>query len=435
VGVIGLGIGRHHALNYARLLGVELAGVCDLNAELAAQVAAEHGCRAYDDPRRLLAEAEPHAVSICTPPKTHRPLAEAAAARGVHVLVEKPLASTVEDCDRLTAACADRGVLLMVGHKKRFSPPLVRLRELASGEGQLGAIRQVVVRYMHPGLARQGWFWDEHDGGGPILENHVHAADTLCYLLGTPQRVFAEGTTRFLEPEASTLPAAALEVPNVATYTARFGGLGAGQDALVSVGYGMIGPMPSVPFGEEHWFFVCERGQAEVTGRFDRLALLRWAERQRTAEVHEEAWPAETVDTFPAELAHFVECVRTGAPPRIGGGAGREAVRFCLAVLESARTGMPVLLEPGAQPGGRLTCAGVGARSRRGAAPPHTRPGWCAPGGPSGKRGRRRSSGDSAGATARRADRGEKPGGGGTLAGSGAALRLPNGAAVAQPDG
>jgi predicted dehydrogenase len=115
------------------------------------------------------------------------------------------------------------------------------------------------------------------------------------------------------------------------------------------VGYGMIGPMPSVPFGDEHWFFVCDRGQAEVAGRFDRLALLRWAERQRAAEVHEESWPAEVVDTFPAELAHFVECVRTGAPPLIGGAAGREAVRLCLAVLESAGIGAPVLLEHSAQ--------------------------------------------------------------------------------------
>ena len=167
----------------------------------------------------------------------------------------------------------------------------------------------------------------------------MHAADTLGFLVGAPVRVYAEGASRFVvEPPMTSQP-------NVAGYTARFAGRDGASDAVVAVGYGMIGPVPGTPLGEEQWFFGCERGVAEVTGPFDNLQRLRWAERRREAPVHEEVWP--DADPFLGELAHFVECVREGRAPRANGAAGRQAVAFCLAVKESIHTGAPVRLEGG----------------------------------------------------------------------------------------
>src|SRR5438128_7774501 len=111
----------------------------------------------------MLEEARPAAVSICTPPRVHPELTEAAAARGVHVLVEKPMASTLEGCERMIAAGRRAGVVLMLGHKKRFAPPFVRLREFAAPDGPLGPIRQVTVKYMHPAMSPKDWFWSEED--------------------------------------------------------------------------------------------------------------------------------------------------------------------------------------------------------------------------------------------------------------------------------
>lgn len=96
VGVVGLGIGKTHASPYVRLPGAELVGVCDLDAALAGQVADEHGCAAFDDLERMLTEARPEAVSLCTPPAAHPRLTELLASRGVHVLAEKPMACTVD---------------------------------------------------------------------------------------------------------------------------------------------------------------------------------------------------------------------------------------------------------------------------------------------------------------------------------------------------
>jgi predicted dehydrogenase len=223
----------------------------------------------------------------------------------------------------------------MLGHKKRFAPPFVRLRELTTPDGELGPIRQVTLKYLHPGMSPKDWFWAEEDGGGPILENHVHAADTLGFLVGAPQRVYAEGGTRFVDGRAPQ--------PSIAAYAARFAGLTPDADVIVSVGYGMVGPIPPRPFTEEQWSFGCERGVAEVTGPFDNLQKLTWALRQGgKAEVHEEAWPE--ADPFRAEIEHFLACIREGTEPRASGAAGMQAVRFCLAIKESVRTGEPVTL-------------------------------------------------------------------------------------------
>jgi predicted dehydrogenase len=334
VGVIGLGIGKTHVDRYVKLPGAQLVAVCDLDAELASQVAAQHGSRAFADSAALLAEAGVEALSLCTPPRAHPDLTALAAACGVHVLVEKPMASTVEGCQAMIDACRHAGVTLMVGHKKRFAPPFVRLRELTTPEGPLGPIRQVTLKYMHPGMSPKDWFWSEADGGGPLLENHVHAADTLGFLVGEPLRVYAEGATRFVEGRDPQ--------PSIAAYSARFRGLHRGADAIAAVGYGMVGPVPARPLGEEQWFFGCERGVAEVTGPFDNLQTLRWAERGRDAEVHDEHWP--DADPFLAEIEHFLECIRQRQEPRASGAAGLQAVRFCLAVKQTIRTGQPVAI-------------------------------------------------------------------------------------------
>jgi predicted dehydrogenase len=130
VAAIGVGsLGRHHARNYAELARegrVEFVGVCDMNAETAAQIAAEHNSPSFTDWRELLDKAG--AVSIATPTETHREIACAFLERGVHVLVEKPMALTVAETDQMIAAAEQSGAKLMVGHLERYNPAMVALR-------------------------------------------------------------------------------------------------------------------------------------------------------------------------------------------------------------------------------------------------------------------------------------------------------------------
>lgn len=130
VAAIGVGsLGRHHARNYAELAReglVALAGVCDADAETAERVAADNRCPQFTDWRELIGKVD--AVSIATPTETHCEIACAFLDAGVNVLVEKPIALTLNEADKMIAAAASSGAKLMVGQLERYNPAMVALR-------------------------------------------------------------------------------------------------------------------------------------------------------------------------------------------------------------------------------------------------------------------------------------------------------------------
>ena len=196
VGVIGPAlIGGVHIPRWQAIEDATLVAGCDLDSDLAERIGREQGIRTYTNAESMLDAEELDAISICAPAKTHFPLTKLAADRGMHVLCEKPMASNVEDCRRMIAVCRERGVTLMIGHTKRYVPMLTRLRELIDGE--LGSADYVLHQYPDPGKSPRDWSWDDDNGGGPLLDNWVHATDVLCYLLGDVERVYAEGDNFF----------------------------------------------------------------------------------------------------------------------------------------------------------------------------------------------------------------------------------------------
>lgn len=127
---IGVGsLGRHHARNYAEIARegrIEFVGACDTDPETAAQIASDNGSAAFTDWRELLDKVD--IVSIATPTETHCEIACSFLENGVHVLVEKPIAITLDEADRILAAAAISGAKLMVGQLERFNPAMVALR-------------------------------------------------------------------------------------------------------------------------------------------------------------------------------------------------------------------------------------------------------------------------------------------------------------------
>jgi predicted dehydrogenase len=127
VGVWGVGTwGEKHARVYHTLPGAELVGVHDREAARAAEVAERYGTRAFPSAEALLAACE--AVTVATPTVAHRAAVEIAVAAGRHVLVEKPMAATLEEADAMRAAAARAGVTLQVGHVERFNPAWIASR-------------------------------------------------------------------------------------------------------------------------------------------------------------------------------------------------------------------------------------------------------------------------------------------------------------------
>ncbi len=325
VGVVGLGVGRRHVELFGAAEGAEVAAVCDVDEAAAGAVAAGCGAAGYGSYDAMLASETLDAVSLCTPPKLHAPMAERAAARGIHVLCEKPMAPSVGDCQRMIDACAAAGVTLMIALKKRFAPQYLRVVELMGAERPLWACARFAL-----GRVDKDWFWAEDDGGGPLLENSVHMVDILRHLMGDVVRVTAEGGTLFMEHRAPVADAAAA--------TLRFA---SGGVASLGLGYGCEWSMAT-----EEVLLATPSMVFELQGAFDRADRLRWCRRADSGDVHVEVAEAPYHGGFPEEIAHFVDCVAQGTAPAADGIAGRESVRICLALRQSIRTGQAVDIGP-----------------------------------------------------------------------------------------
>ena len=168
---------------------VDFVGIHDEDAQRGRAAAAAHGARWHDSLDSLLGASQ--AVVITSTNAGHRHYTEAAAARGVHVLSEKPIATSLADGRAMIDACARAGVQLGIAFPVRGSPAVAALKE-AIASGLLGTIR--AVRATNPGQYPGRWFGDKKDaGGGAAMDHTVHAADAIRWLLADEViRVHAE---------------------------------------------------------------------------------------------------------------------------------------------------------------------------------------------------------------------------------------------------
>ncbi|WP_436926125.1 Gfo/Idh/MocA family protein [Halosimplex amylolyticum] len=154
--------------------GAELVGLCDERPERSIEsmrrVAEEHGVppeRRFDDLDACLRTVAPDLVWICSDHRSHGDLTERAAAAGVHVLVEKPLAADVAEADRMIEACESAGVRLAVNWPYTWSPAVRTTKRLVD-DGRIGDVREVHYYGGHTGPQRDSWFYDPERGGGSL---------------------------------------------------------------------------------------------------------------------------------------------------------------------------------------------------------------------------------------------------------------------------
>src|SRR5689334_19340217 len=168
IGVIGAGVmGSNHARVLAGLPGVTLVGIVDPLQEHRARAIAFAGCRAFAEIDQLFAEGV-EAVTIAAPTHLHHEIALACIARGIHVLVEKPIASTVEEGRSIIAAARRAGVSLMVGHVERFNPAVTAIKEAIRGEDILSIA-----------ITRVGPFPPRMSNVGIVIDLAVHDIDLI----------------------------------------------------------------------------------------------------------------------------------------------------------------------------------------------------------------------------------------------------------------
>ena len=196
-----------HARSYAGALqrsrAARVVGVHDRSPELGAPLADELGVGYDADAEALLERTRPGAAVVCSATDRHRELVELAAARGVHVLCEKPLATTVADAEAMVAACSAGGVQLHTAFVSRFYPALLQARGLVAA-GDLGRVRGMVGGNRgRPPLAPRypSWITDARSaGGGALIDHSVHVVDAMRFVTGLePQEVLAETGTLFVD--------------------------------------------------------------------------------------------------------------------------------------------------------------------------------------------------------------------------------------------
>lgn len=186
VGVIGTGMmGKNHARVYSELEGVELVGVADPSTE-GRDVAKKHGCAHYSDYKHLLEKEKPDAVSLCVPTSMHHTLAIDVIKNGTNLLVEKPIAKSVDEAEEIVSLAEKEGVKLAVGHIERFNPAVQELKKLMD-KGKLGDVTSILAR-------RVGLFPPRIKDANVIIDIAVHDIDVFRYLLGKdPEVIHASG--------------------------------------------------------------------------------------------------------------------------------------------------------------------------------------------------------------------------------------------------
>lgn len=203
--VVGLNMGLAHAHAYHLSERADLRWVVDLDTEKAAKVAAQLNCGYTDNWEAILDDVD--AISFATPHHLHAPMAKKAIAAGKHVLMEKPLANSEQDCLELIQAAEAKNVKLMLAYIVRFRPNVIKLKEILDQEtyGKAFNAQCWVQGYLKP--MPGSWFSRKDTLGGGVLFSHgCHYIDLLLWLFGKPEKVAGLGTrlgTDWLEGEGT----------------------------------------------------------------------------------------------------------------------------------------------------------------------------------------------------------------------------------------
>jgi UDP-N-acetylglucosamine 3-dehydrogenase len=319
VGVIGCGrMGAFHVRNYAQLDCAELVAVADPDPEARARALAGAQALEFSDWRDLIEDAdELDAVSVACPSEHHAEVALEALAAGLHVLVEKPIATTLPDALRMRGAAIEADRKLMVGHVERFNPAVEKLRELVA-DGRLGCVYRAHTTRVGPLPARI-------QDTGVAIDLATHDLDVMQYVLdGSIHEIYADGG-RFQHSSQEDL----------LTCLARFGGENGGQTL------GLLDVNWLTPEKKREIALIGENGLL----RASYITQDVWFVESTTAPLQ---WDGLSVLRGDGEgaavLEAFCRCVLDDAPEPVSAHDGVKALAAALAVRESAAVRRPVEL-------------------------------------------------------------------------------------------
>jgi len=191
IGLVGCGrISQSYVEAIQKCPGIQLVAVTDTRPEAARATAEATGAKAFADVDGL-ARAGIDCAIVCSPPSTHRPIALTLMGEGVHVLCEKPFATTIEDAQAMVDAANESGLTLMMASKFRYAEDVIRAKSMLAS-GMLGQV--LFYDNCFSGIVNMRERWNsnpEVSGGGVLIDNGTHSVDIVRYLLGPIKKMFA----------------------------------------------------------------------------------------------------------------------------------------------------------------------------------------------------------------------------------------------------
>lgn len=325
VGVIGCGARAEiYTEQITRVPTLKLHAYADVKLANAENFWKRYGGEyATNDAQRVLSDPQIDAVFICTWHDTHTNYAITAAQHNKHILIEKPLALTIDECWRIEEAVQRAGVTMCVGLKMRFMPLVRRVKQL------VGQPLLLMGQMMNDRVPDETWSLQPGIGGGTVIGAGCHTADLLCYFAGAdPIEVFAAGNNAIHRMTGT--------IDNVVASVKFANGV------VASLIHGDPGRNPYTST------FFCEVfGQNKGACLFDRYrqAVLWGSETARLGVADLDAFARSDVEGDAALLKHFADCAVAGIPCEAGAREGRIATTMMVKIIESARTGLPQQIE------------------------------------------------------------------------------------------
>ena len=338
IGIIGCGkIAQvRHIPEYVENKNAQLVGYYDLNASRASDLAKEYGGEAYASYQELLENPDIDAVSICTANYSHAEITIAALKAGKHVLCEKPMATTLEDCEAMVQTAKETGRFLMIGQNQRLAKAHVKAKELIES-GLIGDIVSFRTTFGHGGPetwsvdpGKNVWFFDKSKASmGVMADLGIHKTDVLHFLTG---QLVVETTARLLTIDKRYANGELINVDDnaICIYRLNNGAVGTmtaswtfyGEEDNSTILYGTQGIM-RIYDNSDYSIKVITPSGGTILYDIDQI------------QTNDNQTKSGVIDAF-------IDCLINNREPEISGAEVLKTMRVIFASIESSQTGLTV---------------------------------------------------------------------------------------------
>ncbi len=312
VGVVGVGyLGKFHAEKYAKIKGVDLAGVCDVSKEAAEGVAQKVGCKPYADYKELMGKVD--AASIVVPTPLHFNVCRDFLENSVDLLIEKPITTSLKEADELICLAESKGCIIQVGHLERYNPVVVRLKDIA---------RQPIFI----DARRMSTFKGRGTDVSVVLDLMIHDIDIILKFAGSKiKNIGAKGAV--VASNHHDFASAHLEFEN-------------GFSANITAGRVSAGDERGMRLIEKDRYISVDfiNRKLNITKKIAKPDMYTGMYDEKQAPFTENIF-CDKGDALEDELKAFVESVNKRSTPEVSGQVGRDALKTALDIMEKIDKG------------------------------------------------------------------------------------------------